>query len=289
MKVFVGSSSESKRFAGKVANALKRLKCEVKVWFDYDTFPAGKSTIEALDDLDVDAAILVFGKDDKLEENSKSASKYVVRDNVIFEFGFFAGKLGLKNVAYIQESEGIHIPTDLSGIIRIRWEEYTLEDNINDAWLKHINPKKPNKNTHDISATQNVSVENVYTAPTDYNTASYVSSNVNNKANNSVQFTFFGVPYYESSQADAVAKIIEFVINRYPHMINNILQSPIVSTVRGDGNYFRTFKKINVNGMIYYVGTSTGKDAKKSQLKNIFRSIGIEPTPDVITFDGSAL
>ena len=40
------------------------------------------------------------------------------RQNVVFEYGYFVGKLGRKNVCVIMDS-GVDCPTDLSGVVRI--------------------------------------------------------------------------------------------------------------------------------------------------------------------------
>ncbi len=301
MKVFVGSSSESCGFAGRVANALLDLDCEVVPWFDKRAFPATKSTFEALENMNIDAAILVFSKDDKIETKNGDSPKYIVRDNVIFEFGFFTGKLGRKNVAYIKEEDDIHIPTDLNGIIYIGWEKFTLKDDINDAWVKNIIPKKLNQNTMSTGYNNipinsnnantnhsNISVNTV--AQTNYNSVQPTNSN---KSNGGVQFTFYGVSDYASSITEFFVKIVEMIMKKYPDRINVILKNnPMISTTTANLKYSKNgnvYRKIVVNGITYYIGTSTDTNTKKSQLRNIFRSIGIEPTMDVITIDGKAL
>jgi predicted nucleotide-binding protein len=42
--------------------------------------------------------------------------EYRSRQNVIFEFGFFIGKLGRRNVCCIYK-EGVILPSDLNGLI----------------------------------------------------------------------------------------------------------------------------------------------------------------------------
>ena len=301
MKVFVGSSSKSCDFAGEVANALEHLGCNVVPWFDKRTFPATKSTFEALENMDIDAAILVFSKDDKIETKNGDAPKYVVRDNVIFEFGFFTGKLGRENVAYIKEEDGIHIPTNLNGIIHIEWEKYTLKKDINDVWIKNIMPKKLNQNTvsigynnvpinsNNVNATHsNVSVNTA--TQTNYNSVQPTNSN---KSNGGIHFTFYGVSDYASSPTEFLPKIIKMLMERYPDRISDILKNnPMISTTTVGLKYSKggnVYKKIEVNGITYYVGTATETQKKVQQIREVFRSIGIEPTMDVITMNGKAL
>lgn len=45
------------------------------------------------------------------------------RQNVVFEYGYFVGKLGRKNVCVIMDS-GIDCPTDLSGVVRINSSDW---------------------------------------------------------------------------------------------------------------------------------------------------------------------
>lgn len=301
MKVFVGSSSESCKFAREVANSLLDLDCEVVAWFEKGTFPATQSTFEVLEDMDVNAAILVFSKDNKIETKNGDAPKYIVRDNVILEFGFFTGKLGRENVAYIKEENDIHIPTDLNGITYIKWRKYTLTEDINDMWIKNIMPKKSNQNTVSTGYNNipinsnnantnhsNISVNTV--AQTNYNSVQPTNSN---KSNGGVQFTFYGVSDYASSITEFFVKIVEMIMKKYPDRINVILKNnPMISTTTANLKYSKNgnvYRKIVVNGITYYIGTSTDTNTKKSQLRNIFRSIGIEPTMDVITMNGKAL
>ena len=72
---------------------------------------------------DVKYAIILLTPDDigypRAENNKKEEEKRFelrARQNVIFEFGFFIGKLGRKNVCCIYK-EGVTLPSDLSGLI----------------------------------------------------------------------------------------------------------------------------------------------------------------------------
>ena len=71
---------------------------------------------------DAGFAIILMTADDygglKGSESSPRA-----RQNVVFEYGYFVGKLGRKNVCVIMDS-GIDCPTDLSGVVRINSSDW---------------------------------------------------------------------------------------------------------------------------------------------------------------------
>ncbi len=71
---------------------------------------------------DVTFAIILLTPDDlscssSVESNEiQKAIKPCARQNVIFEFGYFIGKLGRKNVCCIYK-EGVELPSDVSGLL----------------------------------------------------------------------------------------------------------------------------------------------------------------------------
>ena len=77
----------------------------------------------------------------KLPE-SQRAIEYRARQNVIFEFGYFAGKIGRHNVCCIYK-EGVTLPSDLNGLIykkvsnSIEEIGYSLIKELNSAGLRH--------------------------------------------------------------------------------------------------------------------------------------------------------
>ena len=90
------------------------------------------------DEADVDFAVAIWSKDDlgqldKEEENLKPRA----RQNVIFETGYFIGKLGRENVIVILE-DGIEAPSDYSGLMYISsadWK-YKLGKEIDEIYKK---------------------------------------------------------------------------------------------------------------------------------------------------------
>src|SRR3954449_10080972 len=90
--VFIGSSSEGKRYAEYLQAALDD-DCESAVW-DQGTFGLSESSLQALvsESQRVDFAVLVLTPDDlTLARGSERPS---ARDNVILEVGLFVGALG---------------------------------------------------------------------------------------------------------------------------------------------------------------------------------------------------
>ena len=65
---------------------------------------------------DFDFGVFIFAPDDilKLRDQTHAA----VRDNVLFEFGLFMGKLGKERVFFVlpQEHGNLRLPSDLLGI-----------------------------------------------------------------------------------------------------------------------------------------------------------------------------
>lgn len=117
-KIFLGSSSEAEKTMENIAYQLQTLDCDTYRWNEdgKNIFPAGHNIIDSLIKITkmVDAAVFIFNEDDKIW-NKKSAVTSVVRDNVLLEYGLFAGVLGKEKVCMICKGE-VHIPSDLLGI-----------------------------------------------------------------------------------------------------------------------------------------------------------------------------
>ncbi|MDD2829502.1 MAG: nucleotide-binding protein [Sulfuricurvum sp.] len=114
-KIFIGSSVEGLSAAYAIQQNLAH-DAESTVW-DQGFFELSKTTIESLDKAleTMDFGIFVFSGDDITIMRGKESS--AVRDNVLFEFGLFIGKLGRERVFFvIPDGDSIHMPTDLLGI-----------------------------------------------------------------------------------------------------------------------------------------------------------------------------
>jgi predicted nucleotide-binding protein len=114
-RVFIGSSTESKRAALAVKRSLDKI-AEAVVWTQKDVFEPGKFTLESLEEhaQRSDFAVMVFGPDDVIF--SRGNRQVGPRDNVIFELGLFMGALERKRAFVIApRGKKLKIPTDILG------------------------------------------------------------------------------------------------------------------------------------------------------------------------------
>ena len=119
--VFIGSSSEGKKFALAVQTALQA-DAEITTW-DQGVFALGQTFIEGLMEATsrFDFAILLLTPDDIVQ--SRSTELASPRDNVIFELGLFMGKLGRDRTFILQQpGSSMKIPTDLAGVVTTHYD-----------------------------------------------------------------------------------------------------------------------------------------------------------------------
>ncbi|MGB3686590.1 MAG: nucleotide-binding protein [Ornithinimicrobium sp.] len=115
-QLFIGSSSEGRHVARALQAELLPYG-EVVLW-DQGVFEPGGYTLDSLISMAhrCDFAVLVATPDDTRESRGQTAS--VPRDNVILEFGLFAGVLG-RDRTYVLATEGTALPTDTLGLTRL--------------------------------------------------------------------------------------------------------------------------------------------------------------------------
>lgn len=105
----------------------------------------GKTIIEKFEEYsEVGYAIILLSPDDKgyPRDANPSDAKLRARQNVIFEFGYFAGKLGRENVvALFLEDIKFEMPTDLSGILYIPYDK-------NEVWKYRLVEELQNRGYH---------------------------------------------------------------------------------------------------------------------------------------------
>jgi len=121
IRVFIISSAEAIEIARTIQTAFDHDPFNVTVWTD-GVFRASHYAIEslerALDQSDV--AIAVAQPDDITE--SRGQQRATPRDNVIFELGFFMGRLGRHRALLVEpRGEEISLPSDLHGINTITY------------------------------------------------------------------------------------------------------------------------------------------------------------------------
>ncbi|HEU5376350.1 MAG TPA: TIR domain-containing protein, partial [Ktedonobacteraceae bacterium] len=119
IRVFILSSTEALFIAHEVQNHFALDNFAVVIWSD-GVFRASRYAIESLEKAvdDSDFAIAIAQPDDVTE--SRGQMKPSPRDNVIFELGFFIGRLGRKRTLLLEpRGEEVKLPTDLSGLMAI--------------------------------------------------------------------------------------------------------------------------------------------------------------------------
>lgn len=120
-RAFVGSSVEGLNVAYAVQQNLMH-DAEVTVW-DQGVFELSSTTIESLTKTlgENDFGIFVFSRDDLVKIRNKELP--AVRDNVLFEFGLFIGRMGRERVFFLLPTDGeLHLPSDLLGVTAGRYD-----------------------------------------------------------------------------------------------------------------------------------------------------------------------
>lgn len=110
-----GHDEETKE---KVSRFIEKLGFEALILHEQPN--KGRTIIEKFEDYsDVPYAIILLTPDDEgYPKNKKEQVKSRARQNVIFELGFFIGKLGRENVCALYQ-EGVEIPSDYKGVLYI--------------------------------------------------------------------------------------------------------------------------------------------------------------------------
>jgi hypothetical protein len=119
-RIFLAFSSLN---GGPIAAVLKDLltspeiDADVRLW--RDSFPPGGTTIGTLgDEADrADYAILILTDDDEVIAAKNGNKQWAPRDNIVFEFGLFSGRIGSERcIAVCDEAKPLKLPTDISGV-----------------------------------------------------------------------------------------------------------------------------------------------------------------------------
>lgn len=120
LRIFIGSSSEAAELVDEVAAMLEGMGHSVLAWNDPGAFPPGSFTLPRLREIcrEVDAAILILGNEDATWYRGALVGKS--RDNVILEYGLFAGALGEERTIVCQVGDPSR-PTDLAGMTVINF------------------------------------------------------------------------------------------------------------------------------------------------------------------------
>jgi predicted nucleotide-binding protein len=114
-RIFIGSSVEGLSVAYAIQQNLTH-DAEPTVW-DQGVFDLSKTSIESLTKAvdESDFGVFVFSPDDITKMRGNDVNS--IRDNVIFEFGLFTGRLGRDRVFFVKpDGLDMHLPTDLLGM-----------------------------------------------------------------------------------------------------------------------------------------------------------------------------
>lgn len=136
-RIFIGSSGEGLKVAEYIKHKFQKAEFEVFLWTD-DIFKANSSVLETLlkEASLFDFGIMLATKDDFTIKKDKEFT--TARDNVVFEFGLFLGRLGTNRSFVIQE-KGTELPSDLYGITVPRFE---MSDDLNSNYELNIEIEK---------------------------------------------------------------------------------------------------------------------------------------------------
>lgn len=135
-RLFLGSSSEGREVARNLQAELSDV-VEVVRW-DQSVFEPGGYTLDSLITTarSVDFAVLVATPDDTTV--SRGESKPSARDNIVLEFGLFAGALGRERT-YLLATGDLKLPTDVLGLTRLPYRarpDGNLRAAVSDAALQ---------------------------------------------------------------------------------------------------------------------------------------------------------
>lgn len=137
MRIFIASSLESLEKAKEISAVIEELGHTPILWNSPGLFIAGEYTLDTLEKIadTVSGAVIVFSEDDKIWYRKDEIK--TVRDNVLIEWGIFAGKLHRKNVA-ICKIGNPYIATDLRGINSIDFNKKYRASIELKTWLINI-------------------------------------------------------------------------------------------------------------------------------------------------------
>lgn len=111
--------------AEAIARAIDNLGLEADILHEKPN--EGRTIIEKLEETAKNAgyAIVLFTPDDvgNLKEEADKESNPRARQNVIFELGFFIGKLGRKRVCCIYQSL-VELPSDIDGLLYVEMDDF---------------------------------------------------------------------------------------------------------------------------------------------------------------------
>ncbi len=121
--VFIASSGRTLLLAEKLRDELRTEFCEPRLWSQESRLQPSATIIEMLEGATAqsDFAVIVLAKDDVMTGGKGKTLK--ARDNCVFEAGLFMAAIGRRRCFLVNSVRQEDLPTDLSGIISIPFNE----------------------------------------------------------------------------------------------------------------------------------------------------------------------
>jgi hypothetical protein len=116
-RCFIGSSKEGEGYAKALAYHLRRADIDVEEW-NLTTFALGRHTMEDLEQALSRCSFGAFIATADDEVLTRGSRKIAPRDNIVFEFGLFAGRLSRERTFLLMPEDltDFKLPSDLLGI-----------------------------------------------------------------------------------------------------------------------------------------------------------------------------
>jgi hypothetical protein len=122
-KIFIASSGRTLVLAEKLRDELATDFCQATLWSEESRLQPGSTIIEMLESAaqQYDFAVIILARDDVLTSGAGEVLK--ARDNCVFEAGLFMSAIGRKRSFLVNSVEQSDLPSDLGGVISIRFKE----------------------------------------------------------------------------------------------------------------------------------------------------------------------
>lgn len=123
-RLFIICSAEALDIAKCIRIGLKHVTRQIVIWSDEQIFESGSYPLETLEKEvnQADFAIALAEPDDIIR--SRDRSQVTVRDNVIFELGFFMSRLGrARSLLLVPRGTDVKLPSDFKGLTPIAYSK----------------------------------------------------------------------------------------------------------------------------------------------------------------------
>ena len=122
-QIFIASSGRTLVLAEILRDELATDFCQATLWSEEGRLQPGSTIIEMLEGAaqQYDFAVIILARDDVLTSGAGEVLK--ARDNCVFEAGLFMSAIGRKRCFLVNSVEQSDLPSDLGGVISIRFKE----------------------------------------------------------------------------------------------------------------------------------------------------------------------